>query len=72
MSRAARWTCPACRRPLGAVDRRGRLVVDGHRVEVTTEAGRLAVVVFCVTCREGRAWAPAAPKACQGAGSAVG
>ena len=53
MARAARWTCPGCARQLGAVDRRGTLVVDGARVVVRRGP---TVVVVCPGCHAERPW----------------
>ncbi len=53
MARPARWTCPGCACQLGAVDRRGTLVVEGARVVVRRGP---TVVVVCPGCHAEREW----------------
>ena len=53
MARPARWTCPGCTRQLGAVDRRGTLVVEAATV-IVRRRGPLTVV--CPGCHAEREW----------------
>jgi len=53
MAHATRWSCSGCARILGAVDRRGTLVIDGARVVVRRGP---TIVVVCPGCHAERRW----------------